>query len=222
MKWVPGMVILALLCTNLSVLGFNLEWVDASGKILVGRQGDWETIQQGINSADPGDTIMVQSGIYREHVIVNKTVSLVGENSTSTIVDGMGDIIPVVRIVASNVNMSGFTIQNTTDTQPGYGVYLRFTENVTVKNVMIRKCWHGLCIGNSTACRISGSRIVSNYEAGVYLPLGSKDNRGINNWIGSNQLKIWIGRPSCKNNIFYHNNLVNNTNQFTSSGEGTW
>jgi hypothetical protein len=35
---------------------------------------DFETIQEAINNSTAGDTIFVSSGLYYEHVIVNKTV----------------------------------------------------------------------------------------------------------------------------------------------------
>lgn len=51
---------------------------------------DYPTIQEGINAANPGDIIFVSSDTYYEHVIVNKTVSLMGEGKETTIIDGNG------------------------------------------------------------------------------------------------------------------------------------
>ena len=51
---------------------------------------DFSTIQEAINAASPGDTIFVRNGIYYEIVVVNKTVSLVGESKETTIVNGNG------------------------------------------------------------------------------------------------------------------------------------
>src|SRR4030043_1264904 len=71
---------------------------------------DYSTIQEAINGALSGDTIFVRSGIYYEHVVVNKTVSLVGENSDMTIIDGNGTG-HVVKIVRDNVNVTNFTVR---------------------------------------------------------------------------------------------------------------
>jgi len=46
---------------------------------------DYFTIQGAVNAAGIGDTIFVRSGTYRGEVVINKTVSLVGENKQSTI-----------------------------------------------------------------------------------------------------------------------------------------
>ena len=51
--------------------------------------GNYTTIQSAIDDANSGDTVFVYSGIYFENVIVNKTISLTGEDRNSTIIDGL-------------------------------------------------------------------------------------------------------------------------------------
>lgn len=72
---------------------------------------DYPTIQQAINHANDGDTIFVKNGTYFEHVVVNKTVSITGQNRNSTIIDG-NYTGTVVTVMADNVGFSGFTVQN--------------------------------------------------------------------------------------------------------------
>ncbi len=46
---------------------------------------DYPAIQTAINSANEGDTIFVKGGTYREQqLIINKTLSLIGENPDNT------------------------------------------------------------------------------------------------------------------------------------------
>lgn len=73
------------------------------------------TIQEAINNADPGDTIQVPAGIYYEHVFVNKTVSLVGENRNTTIIDGSNSGT-IIQVTSDGVSITGFKLQNS-----GYG-----------------------------------------------------------------------------------------------------
>ncbi len=48
---------------------------------------DSPTIQEAINAADVGDTIFVKRGTYVENPVVNKSVSLIGEDRDKTIID---------------------------------------------------------------------------------------------------------------------------------------
>jgi len=43
---------------------------------------DYPTIQEAINAANLGETIYVRAGIYYEHIVVYKTVRLIGEHQT--------------------------------------------------------------------------------------------------------------------------------------------
>jgi len=48
---------------------------------------DYPTIQQAINHAKDGDTIKVLAGVYRENIIVNKSISIIGDGANITIID---------------------------------------------------------------------------------------------------------------------------------------
>jgi parallel beta-helix repeat protein len=68
-------------------------------------------IQDLIDNASPGDTIYIPSGTYYENIVINKSISLIGEDKYTTIIDG-GSVGDVIDISADRVNISGFTIQN--------------------------------------------------------------------------------------------------------------
>ena len=73
---------------------------------------DYGSIQEAINHAIDGDTVFVKSGTYHENLVVNKSLSLVGENVDTTIVDGNppeGYRIPV-KVQCDNVSVSGFKL----------------------------------------------------------------------------------------------------------------
>jgi parallel beta-helix repeat protein len=74
---------------------------------------DFNTITDAIEAASPGDTIRVRNGVYREEVVVNKNgLRLIGEEADLTIIDGEGKNVTVVEVVANDVVISGFTIEN--------------------------------------------------------------------------------------------------------------
>ena len=68
------------------------------------------SIQQLINNASFGDVINIPSGTYYENIIINKGISLIGENKETTIINGKGN--DTLLIKADNVVLSGFTITN--------------------------------------------------------------------------------------------------------------
>ena len=104
---------------------------------------DYGSIQEAIDIAVAGDTVYVKSGTYHENLVVNKSLSLVGENVDTTIVDGNppeGYRIPI-KVQCDDVSVSGFKLL--------YG-------------------YAGISVGDAKYCSISGNRIAGN-EHGIML-----------------------------------------------------
>lgn len=49
---------------------------------------DFPTIQAAIDAAHEGDTILIAPGVYREHLVISKSVTLQGAGPTETILEG--------------------------------------------------------------------------------------------------------------------------------------
>lgn len=132
MKKVVSLLVLfleaALLSTSIMAANSNFGRVvratsAATAKITV--PDDFPTIQQAINAANDGDTVFVKSGIYYEHVLVNKNISLIGQNWITTIIDGNGSLQSVVGLThLVSANMSGFMIRNTPDWGLDFGTWI--------------------------------------------------------------------------------------------------
>jgi len=104
----------------------RLEVVDLSGKkfqdrtivltnnvkatVYVNGDGtaDFTTIGDAVNNSGNGDNIFVYNGTYRENLIIEKSISLYGENKNTTVI--VGEII--YRNV-NNIKISGFTFELT-------------------------------------------------------------------------------------------------------------
>ena len=71
------------------------------------------SIQEAIDNAVDGDSIYVYEGIYYENIIINKSINVIGEKRETTIIDGKA-MDDTVWIKTSQVNFSGFTVQNAT------------------------------------------------------------------------------------------------------------
>ncbi|MHC1574330.1 MAG: S-layer protein domain-containing protein [Candidatus Methanogasteraceae archaeon] len=77
-------------------------------------QGDGTPIQDAIDDAEPGDTIYVHAGTYVENLVVRKSLTLVGENRSTTVIDGDGSA-DIIRVRADGCTITGFTIVGADD-----------------------------------------------------------------------------------------------------------
>jgi parallel beta-helix repeat protein len=85
-----------------------------SGKTLyVGGSGpgNYTKIQDAINDSSDGDTVFVFNGTYNEYIVVNKSVSIIGQDKNTTVIDG-GKPPWTMKIKGDNVKVIGFTFQN--------------------------------------------------------------------------------------------------------------
>jgi parallel beta-helix repeat protein len=155
---------------------------------------NYTTIQGAIDANETldGQTIFVDSGTYYERMTVRKSISLVGENSRTTIIDGnmSGDIIVVW---ADFVTIRGFTIQNS-------GSFSGLPSGIQVET------WN---------CTIIDNIIVSN-KGGISL-LFAGNHTVENNTISSNFYGMNI--VYSQDNTIFHNDFVNNSQQVFITGE---
>lgn len=69
------------------------------------------TIQEGIDNVTSGATVYVWNGTYNENVIVNKTISIIGNGSSVVTVDA-GGTLSAINVTAEWVNVSGVRANN--------------------------------------------------------------------------------------------------------------
>lgn len=126
--------------------------VNANG---VGSKASFMSIQQAINEAENGSTIYVPPNVYYEHVVINKTVSLVGEDVSTTVIDGSNNET-VVQILADNVSISNFTVQNSGWGWYRNGVYVYRSNDCKIENNYFLNNCHNIrvnCSRNSMVFR---------------------------------------------------------------------
>jgi len=165
------------------------------------------SIQAAVDASSNGDTIQVSPGLYQEHVVVNKSVTLSGpqagvqgtlHNGGEAVVDGTSNGAPF-QVTASNVTIDGFTIMNGANpvvTQPSSGVALDVsTANINIVNNIINNNTTGIYV-NGTNILIQGNVIENNKltgptgGSGIYSDQGSAnvtiaDNRFLNDLNGA-------------------------------------
>ena len=116
------------------------------------------SIQQAINEAENGSIVYVPPGVYPEHIVINKTISLVGENVSTTIIDG-NNAGTVVQIVADNVTIRGFTVQNSGWGWYKNGIYVYRADNCEIRsNFLFNNC-HNIRLNCSRDSRVLDNTI---------------------------------------------------------------
>ena len=103
-----AIVLVAILASSILLI---IEPTDALSKTIV-VPADYPTIQQAIDSANNGDTILVKKGYYPETLIINKSISVIGEDRNQTIIDGQKKLSQVVLLEADNITFANFTLGN--------------------------------------------------------------------------------------------------------------
>jgi nitrous oxidase accessory protein len=76
-------------------------------EITVGDGEPYSSITEALNNSKDGDTIVVRSGVYKENLVIDKSLRLIGDNRPVIDADYRGD---AVRIEADNVLIKGFKI----------------------------------------------------------------------------------------------------------------
>jgi len=237
-------VILSLLFA-FSLIRYEVS-VDASSDVIHVPK-DFPTIQQAIDNASLGATIIVASGTYIEHFNISKTLSLVGENRDTTIIDGY-DAESVISISAEHATIQDFTIRKSAPRLYDSGIRVDRGRTITVQNVSIVGTYAGITLYFSTNSIFIDNTVVNNTD-GITL-LYSNNNVFSNNVVSNNSDGISLyysnnnvfsgntlsGNPqgvflssSSNRNSFYHNNFHDpvvvssgSTNIWSRSGEGNY
>jgi len=170
---------------------------------------DYTTIQEAINANTTldGHIILVDAGTYHEHVTINKSISLVGENKHNTTIDG-NFAGTVIQVTTDNVNIIGFTIQNSG--VPGEsgrnGIYVYPSDGHSISHNIIRNNNLGIYLNHSNNNMLSGNNASYNWD-GIYLESSNNNDLSGNDASNNTHAGIWLDASS--NNTLTGNNASN-------------
>ena len=172
--------------------------------------GNFSNIQDAINNATSGDRVFVYQGIYYEHVKIQKSISLIGENKNHTIIDGnnTGDVI---SFHADDIYISGFTIKNGGNIpMVDAGIEIHSDYNIIASN---RVCYNGefgvgIFLNESSHNYVNNNHIYGNGNEGIYLE-GATNNLIWDNDIFRNGHCSVVVSNSSYNMIFYNDMYEN-------------
>jgi parallel beta-helix repeat protein len=203
-------VVLVVLSIFTGLIVFNGEIVikvNASKTIYVINNSS--SIQSAIDNASDGDTIFIWADTYYENVVVNKSVSLIGNGSDETIIDA-GGVGNVVIITADWVNISGFKIINSDNfiTRWCAGITLNNVNNVSIKNNYCYNNLEGIKCTNSESIIIQNNMIISNKNHGMRLDKSNQSTISNNTIQNNNNCGILL--ISSHFNKLKNNTCINN------------
>ena len=118
--------------------------------------GGYSNVQAAINEASPGDTVELEPGVYRESIVLNKSISLVGSGDDTTLL-GSGPS-PVITVTADDVEIR--------DLRVGYclfGVRAAEVSGLALSGLGFVNCSVGVVLESCTwveveSCTVMGSR----------------------------------------------------------------
>jgi parallel beta-helix repeat protein len=189
----------------LIVQDFISEKNPTASTIIVGPDQTYKKIQDAINDSSDGGTVEVWAGTYYENIIVNKSISIKGNSSINTTIDG-GNIGTVLGITADNVLITGLKIINSgSGPFPQAGIMLDNVINITIEFNEVTSNDYGIYLKNSNNNTIINNQIISNWKS-LYFQSSH------NNTIGNNDFSSsYLGLDLfCSNENTIFNNSIQN------------
>jgi parallel beta-helix repeat protein len=230
-KYVATIVGLAVICLVASfMVNVQLGWASRTRVV----PDEYPTIDAAIRAASSGDTIRVKSGVYQENLVIDKSLSLIGEDRRNTTIMGNGGVErgvnAVLTLAVNGVTVSGFDIESLNYSSPskratGFSVE---GDNCTIADNNISNLYYGIFCSVQSSTLISMNSITGNYKDGIRFCGGSQNVFTENYISGNSQSAIaiegysnTISKNKIENNnrgigvgtsysIIFGNHLVNN------------
>ncbi|MDQ7918349.1 nitrous oxide reductase family maturation protein NosD [Mesonia sp. MT50] len=215
--------------------GFN----SANAQITVCDSCEFTSVKAGIKAAKPGDTVLIKAGLYKENsIIIDKPITLLGENLPTIDGEDKGDII---QVFADDVTIDGLKLINvgSSYTEDYAAIRVSRAKNFVIQNLELRKIFFGIYLEKAREGIVRNNNIlgdaVSEHNSGNGIQLWySKKIEITNNSIQKVRDGIYlefaddcrITKNLSKDNLRYglhfmfSNDDVYNDNVFENNGAG--
>jgi len=194
---------------------------------------DFHKVQEAINAAAPRDTIFVYNGTYYENIVVDKTLTLIGENKDTTIIDS--GKATAVKVTANNVVFKGFKtkisgwqithilLNKTANTVVSdnnmiggefltRGISVVTSNNITLRGNNITGPELGIVLANSSHVFVAENNVMKGSGVGLY--------ESFNNTVANNNLTEITGSAISLSESF--NNTISGNHITGITGDFPW
>jgi parallel beta-helix repeat protein len=198
--------------------------------------GNYTKIQDAINDSHDGDTVFVYDDVspYHEFLSINTSISLIGEEKNTTIINADNESKIVIQVTADGVTISGFTVVNygreailieSNNTHisdiilgprsgwSGNGIRLFHSHDSLIEENDISHTFNAIEIIDSDRSIIRRNHLTSSYLYGIWLS-NAAENTIIDNIVDTgdpvglpgsyNGIRLW----DCTNNTVSGNLIV--------------
>jgi len=207
------------------------ETLDTTIYVKLDGSGDYSSIQQAINNANSNNTIRIGAGVFYETLTVNKSIFLVGEDPTVSIIDGSVNG-SVVSVNADSIHIEGLTFRNSGSENSFYnmeagldmktnnsvinncifinnnvGLQIKHSKSNQILHNTFQNNSYGLYLYHSINNTISNNSAVENKDYGCYIWTGSDENTIVKNYFLENEygLRVKSQHNTVTKNLFKDN-----------------
>jgi parallel beta-helix repeat protein len=216
-------------------IGSSTLTVVSSGPVIYSK--DYSSVQAAINSVTAGSNVIVAAGTYSEHLILNKTLTIIGDWDSPVFGGGGSGVYLTVLSGASGSIVTGFQITsydegilvyagncriygNSMSSMGEAGIVLQGSS--AIGNIIYDNSFQDtptpINVTSSAANNIIYDNVISS-QAAVTLSIGTNGNSVYENVISGNS--IVLNMTNSQGNTIYQNSFLASV-QVVAAGTNTW
>ena len=130
--------------------------------------GGTATLQERIDAADAGETVRLKAGVHAGPIVINKSLTIIGENDTEIRGNGRGSVVTITAddVVLKKLRITGSGLRLSDDDAAVFVTGNR----ATIDNNVIANSLHGVYLK-----KVSGAQILNNRIEGKTTLVVSSD-----------------------------------------------